>query len=277
MASVANQSMGSAPQLFDDEVSLEYRDDVAIVVLRSSSTSGAFHWGTSREEHRWNPVLVSALGKALDAVEKSQASAMVLGNEGKFWSNGMDLKYLDTADELAITQIDHSTSELMTRLCLFPLPTVAALAGHWVAAGGMMGLTFDFRVMASDRGFFFIPGIDLGLVYSPLQMSIMKAKLPVKMHRDVILFNTKRWTAQDLLEQGVVDAMVPAADVLEKAVSMASSLAAKGRGPARATLGGIKSRLYSEVVPALGAGGEMHQPGRLKGVDRAAPPLPSKL
>lgn len=258
MASVANQSMGSAPQLFDDEVSLEYRDDVAIVVLRSSSTSGAFHWGTSREEHRWNPVLVSALGKALDAVEKSQASAMVLGNEGKFWSNGMDLKYLDTADELAITQIDHSTSELMTRLCLFPLPTVAALAGHWVAAGGMMGLTFDFRVMASDRGFFF-------------------AKLPVKMHRDVILFNTKRWTAQDLLEQGVVDAMVPAADVLEKAVSMASSLAAKGRGPARATLGGIKSRLYSEVVPALGAGGEMHQPGRLKGVDRAAPPLPSKL
>ena len=39
------------------------------------------------------------------------------------------------------------------RVCCFPLPTVAAFKGHWCAAGGMMGLAFDFRVMASDNGF----------------------------------------------------------------------------------------------------------------------------
>ena len=38
------------------------------------------------------------------------------------------------------------------RMCCFPLPTIAALRGHWCAAGGMMGLALDFRFMSSDSG-----------------------------------------------------------------------------------------------------------------------------
>jgi len=43
-------------------------------------------------------------------------------------------------------------SKPLRGVCCFPLPTVAAFKGHWCAAGGMMGLAFDFRVMASDSG-----------------------------------------------------------------------------------------------------------------------------
>merc|ERR1719277_2572593 len=96
-------------------------------------------------------------------------------------------------------------NELMARICCFPLPTVAALGGHWCAAGGMFGLCFDYRVMSDDRGFFFIPGVDLGLVYSPFQVELMKAKLPMHMHRKVIVFNSQRWTASQLLQEHVVD------------------------------------------------------------------------
>ena len=42
------------------------------------------------------------------------------------------------------------------------------------------------------RGLFFIPGVDLGLVYAPMQTELMKAKLPQAMHRDVILFNSRQ-------------------------------------------------------------------------------------
>ena len=52
---------------------------------------------------------------------------------------------------------------LQVRLLRFPVPTICVANGHWCAAGGMLGLTFDFRVMSNDRGFFFIPGVDLGL------------------------------------------------------------------------------------------------------------------
>merc|ERR550525_1413656 len=129
--------------------------------------------------------MVRAMNQALDAVEaSSEASVIVVANAGKFWSNGMDLKYMDAETESREAK-EHGPrlNELMARLCTFPLPTVAALAGHWCAAGGMMGLAFDYRVMASDRGFFFIPGVDLGLVYAPTQVELMKAKLPRALHR----------------------------------------------------------------------------------------------
>ena len=55
-----------------------------------------------------------------------------------------------------------------------------------------MGLAFDYRIMTSERGYFFVPGVDLGIVYSPLQTELMMAKLPPGMHRDVIIMNSIR-------------------------------------------------------------------------------------
>jgi enoyl-CoA hydratase/carnithine racemase len=41
--------------------------------------------------------------------------------------------------------------------------TVAAINGHFCAAGAMLGLAFDMRVMRTDKGMFFVPAVDLGL------------------------------------------------------------------------------------------------------------------
>ncbi|CAL1152742.1 unnamed protein product [Cladocopium goreaui] len=187
------------------DVHLEIRNGVALLTLKA--LEGSWSWGTLRLEHRWNPVLVSDFSSALDAVEAdSTAEALVVSNEGRYWSNGMDLRYLDSCSNEEQSKLQRDTNQLMARVCCFPLPTVAAFKGHWCAAGGMMGLAFDFRVMASDSGYFFIPGVDLGLVYSPMQMALMKAKLPPNLHRDVILFNLRRWTASELLVAGAIDA-----------------------------------------------------------------------
>lgn len=228
-------------EFIDDVISIEFCDDIALVTLLGEAGSGAFAWGTRREEHRWNPVSVAALSKALDIVEATpDACVLVVANKGKYWSNGMDLKYMDTVDDTVVLQHTLSTNQLMARLCCFPLPTVAAISGHWCAAGGMMGLAFDFRIMSSEHGFFFVPGVDLGLVYAPMQTALMKAKLPASMHRDVILFNSRRWTAQDLMTKGAIDAAVPSDEVLSKCLEMARGLRSKGSGPARKALGGLK-------------------------------------
>ncbi|CAE7428478.1 ECI3 [Symbiodinium pilosum] len=223
-------------RVFGDEVSLIIRDGVAVMTLLAQP--GTWSWGTAREEHRFNPVTVRAWADALDVVEADEAvNVLIVTNDGKYWSNGMDLRYLDKhADGAASLQ--QETNKLMARVCCFPRPTVAAFRGHWCAAGGMMGLAFDFRLMSRDAGFFFIPGVDLGLVYAPLQAELMKAKLPRSLHRDVILFNSRRWTAVELLAAGVVDEAVPRHDVLLRAQALAALLRPKGAGPARAALGG---------------------------------------
>eukprot|EP00435_Cladocopium_sp_Y103_P036609 s311_g9.t1 len=248
------------------DVHFEIRNGVALLTLKAPE--GSWSWGTLRAEHRWNPVLVSDLSRALDAVEAdSTAEVLVVSNEGRYWSNGMDLRYLDSCSNEEQSRLQRDTNQLMARVCCFPLPTVAAFKGHWCAAGGMMGLAFDFRVMSSDSGYFFIPGVDLGLVYAPMQVALMKAKLPPNLHRDVILFNLRRWTASELLIAGAIDAAELQQMVLPRALQLAQALRLKGRGPARHALPGIKRSLYSEVLEAMNAG-EMSFPGRVRGVDR---------
>mmetsp|Transcript_19884 Transcript_19884/g.34611 ORF Transcript_19884/g.34611 Transcript_19884/m.34611 type:complete len:312 (-) Transcript_19884:15-950(-) len=273
----AQPTSSSGMQVFDDEVSVAIQDGVAIITL--TAEDGEFEWGTKRAEHRWNPITVKALSNALDSVETNSAvNVVVLANKGKYWSNGMDLKYLEKHGSTGGKELGENINGLMTRVCCFPLPTVAAISGHFCAAGGMMGLAFDFRVMSSDRGLFFIPGVDLGLVYGRLQMEVMAAKLPQNMHREVILFNSKRWVAEELLAKGAVDAIAPAADVLPKALEIAGQLKPKGQGAARKALGGIKRGLYKAVLEAYEERAElMDVSGVSKGVDRPAAPKTSKL
>merc|ERR1719487_664664 len=130
----------------------------------------------------------------------------------------------------------------MTRLLTFPLPTIAAIRGHFCAAGGMMGLCFDYRTMSTDRGVFFIPGVDLGVVYGPGVGELTKAKMDMHLQREVILFNNKRWTASELADHGFVDIAAPADELMGKALELATSLKPKGQGPARKALGGLHGR-----------------------------------
>ena len=46
----------------------------------------------------------------------------------------------------------------------------------------MLALCVDVRLMSRGKGWFFVPGVDLGLVYSPFQLALMRAKLPAQLH-----------------------------------------------------------------------------------------------
>ena len=92
---------------------------------------------------------------------------------------------------------------LLARLLTFPLPTAAAINGHWVAWGCMLGLAFDYRVMREDRGFMFVPAVDIGAIYSTGFTELMRAKVSRNVLRDMITF-AKRYSASDLVEEGVV-------------------------------------------------------------------------
>lgn len=96
--------------------------------------------------------------------------AAIQAAEGRFFCNGLDLAWLDSSPAAAGERFTHDLNATMARLLCFPRPTVAALNGHWCAAGGQLGLCTDYRVMNASRGFFFVPAVDLGVVYSPFQV-----------------------------------------------------------------------------------------------------------
>jgi len=240
----------SPHQLVDTQI-VEGR--VALVTLLGASNDDKFAWGTRVCEHRINPPLINAVNATLDAaLERPAIAAVVVTGQGKFFSNGMDLRWLDTYPDRA-DELQRAAESLLARILCFNLPTIAAINGHFCAAGAMLGLAFDFRYMNKDKGLFFVPAVDLGLTYSPGMTALMQAKTPVHMHNDMIVFG-KRYTATELEHERVVVQACPTDQVLGKALARAQDLTANGRfGTAkyRQTLHNIKRNTYERAQSAL--------------------------
>merc|ERR1719189_763084 len=135
----------------------------------------------------------------------------------------MDLQYI-TANVSQSTQIQTAAEELLSRILTLNVPTVAALNGHFTAAGAMLGLAFDVRVMPSDgKGLFFVPGIDIGLVYSVGMTELMRAKMPQPLWNDALCM-ARRFQCEELLRHGIVNAAPPTAQLREAALEMATEL-----------------------------------------------------
>jgi len=236
-------------------VSSTIQDGVAIV--RLLGPEGSFPWGTRIFEHRLNPQLLQELNEALDAAERDGAQSLVVIGEGRFFSNGMDLQYISSHIGEA-ADLQRKAEETLARILTLGVPTVAALNGHLTAAGAMLALAFDVRVMARDsQGLFFVPGVDIGLIYSRGMTELLKAKLPQHMWNPAICF-AQRYQCQELLLHGVVNiAPDTGDDLLDRAMDEARELRSKGKDEKqRATLHGIKRNLYREAAWSLGAHAE---------------------
>ncbi len=128
-----------------------------------------------------------------------------------------------------------------------PVPTVAAIQGHCFAAGAMLAVAHDFRVMRADRGYFCLPEVDIHIPFTPPMASLIQARLS-KATAHEAMTTGRRYGGADAAAAGIVDAAVSEDRVLAEAVERAGALAAK-HGP---TLGAIKAGMYTETLALLG-------------------------
>jgi enoyl-CoA hydratase/carnithine racemase len=200
-------------------------------------------------ENRFNRASLDAINAALDRVEQSDfPSALVTCGEGKFYSNGLDLDWMAAAGQAEAIENVQRVHALLGRLLTFPLITVAAINGHAFAAGAMLTLAHDFRVMRSDRGYFCLPEVDLQIPFTPTMNSLILTRLPNTAAQEAMTTG-RRYGAAAALERGIVHQMESEADVLPKALALAKSLAGKHR----ATLSAIKRAAYAEVLKHVAA------------------------
>jgi enoyl-CoA hydratase/carnithine racemase len=197
-------------------------------------------------ENRFSPGLLEEFEKALDALAEAPApKALVTTGTGKFYSNGLDLDWLgQNADQWGpcVARV-HA---LFARLLTLPMPTVAAVNGHAFAAGGMLALAHDFRVMRADRGYFCLPEVDLGLPFSPGMSALIQARLPVQTAHEAMVTG-RRYGGEDAVAAGIVHRTAPEAEVASAAIALAAPLTAKDGG----TMAKIRTQMYAPVLEAL--------------------------
>ncbi len=201
------------------------------------------------DENRFTPAWVAEVGAALDEVVAADGpKALVTTATGKTWSQGLDLAWLTEHPDERSDYVG-SVHALFARVLTLPVPCVAAIGGHCFAAGAMLALAHDQRVMRSDRGFFCLPEVDIRIPFSPGMSALISAKLtPATAHE--AMTTGRRYGGLDAAAAGLVDLAVEESALLATATERAEALAGK-HGP---TLAAIKSELYALPLTRLSQG-----------------------
>jgi enoyl-CoA hydratase/carnithine racemase len=198
-------------------------------------------------ENRFNAAFVDAVEGHLDVIHAAGAPrALVTKATGKFWSNGLDLEWM-AARPQEIQDFVHRVHLLLARFLGLDVPTVAAMQGHAFAAGAMLALAHDQRVMRADRGFFCLPEVDIKIPFSSGMNSLITARLSPRVAHEAMITG-RRYGGHDAAAAGIVDDAVDGGHVLSRAIDLAAALAPKDPS----TLGAIKHRLYASTLAALG-------------------------
>jgi enoyl-CoA hydratase/carnithine racemase len=202
-------------------------------------------------ENRFNPSFIGDMNRALDEVESSTGPAALVtaGGEEKFYSNGLDLGWLMGDGIKEWKNFIPEVLKFLGRVMAFPVPTVAAINGHAFAAGAMLALAHDYRVMRADRGFFCLPEVDIKIPLAPGMRALIQSRLTPTVFRDAILTG-KRIGGVEAKELAIVDEAVPADQVLPQAVARAAALAIKDRR----IYGNLKRGMYAEALTLLESG-----------------------
>ena len=196
-------------------IDLESEGDVRILRMREG-------------ENRFNRSFVDAFHAALDEVSAIDGSvALVTVGEGKYFSNGLDLEWL-MADGATDTGFIDDVHRMLHRVLTLDMITVAAINGHAFAGGAMLATAFDQRIMREDRGFWCLPEVDLGLPLTTEMYDGLAAHLPRPALAEAALTG-RRYTGPEALAAGIVTEVAPEAEVFERAVAVAASMAGKDR------------------------------------------------
>jgi enoyl-CoA hydratase/carnithine racemase len=197
-------------------------------------------------ENRFTLDAIREVNAALDEVAAADGPrALVTKATGKIWSNGLDLDWLLAHPDDSRTYVG-DVQEIFVKFLTLPVPTVAAIGGHAFAAGMMMALSHDFRIMRSDRGFLCLPEVDLQIPFTWGMSALIAARLTPQVAHEAMVTG-KRYGGELAAALAIVDQAVSEDEVLTVAKELIAPLAGKA-GP---SMGTIKKRLYAEVIRQL--------------------------
>ncbi len=160
--------------------------------------------------------MLEELIAALDRAEARGAAAVILTGAGPVFSAGADLE--EARAGLATSPLWEALS---ARMAAMPCLTVAALNG--TLAGGAFGMVLacDIRLGVARAGFFY-PVMKLGFLPQPSDPPRLAALIGPSRAR-MILMAGARIGAEEALDWGLLDRIVPADSLLDEARALCAA------------------------------------------------------
>ncbi|PTM56690.1 enoyl-CoA hydratase/isomerase family protein [Desmospora activa] len=200
-----------------NQITLEMGDGWTLLTINRPTVMNALNQETLRE-----------IEQALDQVEaQKKTGALILAGAGeKAFVAGADISELRQLQSASDAERLASWGQrLFSRLEEMPIPVIMAVNGYALGGGFELALSGDI-LLASERAQFGLPEIHLGVMpgYGGTQRLV---RLVGKNTAKYYAMTGERMDADTALQLGIVQKVVPSADLLQEAKGLAAQLTAQ--------------------------------------------------
>lgn len=221
-------------------VRVEHHPGRAEVILARPGKRNALSMAMLRE-------LQAAL--AALAVDESVRVVLLTGEGDRAFSAGADLAEMAALDAAGIGEflaLGHGVADALEQL---PQPVIAAVNGFALGGGCELMLACDLA-LAADSAVIGLPEIDLALIpgWGGTQRLARRVGLGRALH---LILTGSRISAEEAARIGLIDRVVPAAELLAETRALAEVLAAKDPTALRAAKAAVRAALAPGLAEGL--------------------------
>lgn len=197
--------------------------DLARPAVDLRDTDGVW-WITFDRPEALNAFTLPDLDRLADILDEARdrATAVVLTGAGtKAFSAGMHLEAFSALTPERARQFIIKNRRLLAAVRTAPVPVIAAINGHCLGTGLGLALVADIRI-AVPHATFGLPEIKVGIP-SVCDIALLQQHIGLSKAREVILTGDS-YTVDELAPYGLLNAVVPADQLLAEATRMLARL-----------------------------------------------------
>jgi enoyl-CoA hydratase/carnithine racemase len=161
---------------------------------------------------------------ALQAGQDTDVRAVVIYGGERVFAAGADIKAMAGLDGAGMTAWGRELTASFAEVARMPKPVIAAITGYALGGGYELALAADFRVLGASAKIG-QPEILLGVIPGAGGTQRLARLVGPAKAKDII-FTGRHVGAEEALEIGLVDAVVPDDEVYSTALAMARKFAA---------------------------------------------------
>jgi enoyl-CoA hydratase/carnithine racemase len=176
------------------------------------------------------------------AAERDDVGAVVIWGGPKIFAAGADIKAMAQFDPEQIRPVVAALGDALDLLEAMPKVSIAAIDGFALGGGFELALAADLRYLADD-GKVGQPEIRLGVIPGAGGTQRLTHLVGPGRARDLV-YTGRQVTAQEALDLGLVERVLPPGDVLAAATADAMAFA---RGP-RLALAAAKAAIHAAIL-----------------------------
>lgn len=171
-----------------------------------------------------NNQLVRELMDALETFDKDDnIGAMVLTGNEKAFAAGADIK--EMADKSVRQMMDGDSIAAFSRILAIRKPVIAAVSGYALGGGCEVAMSCDM-IVASESAKFGQPEITIGVIPGAGGTQRLTRALGKALAMEMVL-NNRTLSAQEALQFGLVNRVVPIEHYLDEALKLADEIASR--------------------------------------------------